>query len=138
MQDCMKDFPELYEKENEGVGENKINTDSDDKVEAQNILSENNESVPDPSNAFDASTDTQQNRTNENISDSPPVSSLSLNDTEQATGEQALSSTQMSSLTEKEKENSPQITDDNSNLQVTVVDSISSTKEEEKAVTAES
>lgn len=138
MQDCMKDFPELYDKENEGVGENKTNTDSDDKLQAQNIQSENNESVPNTSNAFDASIATQQTRTNENISDSPPVSSLSLNDTEQATSEQTLSSAQISSSTEKEKENSTQVTDDNSNLQAPIVDSISSTKEEEKAVTAES
>lgn len=138
MQDCMKDFPELYDKENEGVGENKTNTDSDDKLQAQNIQSENNESVPNTSNASDASIATQQTRTNENISDSPPVSSLSLNDTEQATSEQTLSSAQISSSTEKEKENSTQVTDDNSNLQAPIVDSISSTKEEEKAVTAES
>ena len=138
MQDCMKDFPELYEKENEGVGEREANTDSDDKLKEQDIQSESNDSVPKPSNASDAEILTEQTRTNENISDNPPVSSLSLNDTQQATSEQELASNQISSLTETEKENTSQITDANSNIQVQIVESISITKEEEKAVTGES
>ena len=138
MQDCMKDFPELYEKENEGVGERETNTDSDDKLKEQDIQSESNDNVPKPSNASDAEILTEQTRTNENISDNPPVSSLSLNDTQQAISEQALASNQISSLTETEKENTTQITDANSNIQVQIVESISITKDEEKAVTAES
>jgi len=131
MQDCMKDYPELYEKENDGGGESKENTDSDDKLQTQNIPSEDNkESVPNSSNAFDAPIATQQTRTNENLSDSLSASSLSLNDSEKVTGEQALASTQMSSSSEKEKENSTQITDVNTIEQVTIVDSISSIKEE--------
>ena len=63
MQDCMKDFPELYEKENEGVGEREANTDSDDKLKEQDIQSESNDSVPKPSNASDAEILTEQTRT---------------------------------------------------------------------------
>merc|ERR1711994_1166847 len=115
---------ELYEKENEAGGGSTVNTDSEDKIQAEDIHPETKtQTHENSSKSANATIDIEQTRTNETLSESVSVSSISLNDTESITSEKALESTQLPP--EVVETASEQILGDNTNIKVKTEDSIS-------------
>ena len=99
MQDCMKGYPELYEKETQSVNLSEL--DSDDKVQDEDIKEENkNISASEESSA----TNIEQSNSNDSSNDSPIVSSAPLNDAVQSDNESSALSDQLPPSSETEDE----------------------------------
>ena len=84
MQDCMKDYPELDDKENDGMGANIPDSDTDlnDMEDTSDIKTENKDSVSNAPVVSETPAALDETRTNENISDTPPDSSTSSNNSD--------------------------------------------------------
>ena len=99
MQDCMKGYPELYEKETQSVNLSEL--DSDDKIQDEDIKEENkNISASEESSA----TNIEQSNSNDSSNDSPIVSSAPLNDAVQSDNESSALSDQLPPSSETEDE----------------------------------
>jgi len=99
MQDCMKGYPELYDKETQSVNLSEL--DSDDKVQDEDIKEENkNISASEESSA----TNIEQSNSNDSSNDSPIVSSAPLNDAVQSDNESSALSDQLPPSSETEDE----------------------------------
>ena len=99
MQDCMKGYPELYDKETQSANISEL--DSDEKVQDEDTKEENKDiSASAPSSA----TNTEQSNSNDSSNDSPIVSSAPSNDAAQNDNESSALSDQLpaSSGTEDE------------------------------------
>jgi len=81
MQDCMKDYPELYDKENDGMGANISDSDSDlnDMENTGDIKAENKDSVSNAPVVSETPAALDETRTHENLSDTPNLSTSSNN-----------------------------------------------------------
>merc|ERR1712156_51158 len=101
MQDCMKDYPELYDKENEGAGASLSESDSElnDTESTGDIKPDNKESVPDS----DASNSSEETRTSENQSDTPSTNMPSSNDTDNSDNSNPTESSEASRSQESEE-----------------------------------
>merc|ERR1711997_16647 len=107
MQDCMKGYPELYEKETQSVNLSEL--DSDDKVQDEEIKEENkNISASDESSA----TNIEQSNSNDSSNDSPIVSSAQLKDAVQSDNESSALSDQLPPSSETEAEPLKQTSED--------------------------
>ena len=99
MQDCMKGYPELYDKETQSVNISEL--DSDDKEKDEDIKEENkNISASEASSAAN----TEQSNSNDSSNDSPIVSSAPLNDAAQSDNESSALSDQLPPSSETEDE----------------------------------
>ena len=80
----MKDYPELYDKENDGMGANIPDSDTDlnDMEDIRDIKTENKDSVSNAPVVSETPAALDETRTNENISDTPPNSSTSSNNSD--------------------------------------------------------
>merc|ERR1711994_541895 len=101
MQDCMKDYPELYDKENEGAGASLSESDSElnDTENTGDIKPDNKESVP----VSDASNSSEETRTSENQSDTPSTNVPSSNDTDNSDNSTPTESSEASRSQESEE-----------------------------------
>ena len=81
MQECMKDYPELYDKESEG-GASMSNTDIDNKEQVKDVEPESNETLIDNKpEASSNSTHSNSSTTNENLNEYSSVPSPSISTT---------------------------------------------------------